>query len=72
MNKNWIVIIGFSIATVVFWIGLEIFFGLTSTDLDVNYQAYTAPIKSGFDQETMEEILQREEEYLYVERDGLE
>lgn len=72
MNKNWIVIAAFSIATVVFWIGLEVFFGLTSTELNVSYQSYTQPIDSGFDEETMNEILQREEDYLYVERDGLE
>lgn len=72
MSKKWILIIVFSLVAVFMWIGIEVYSGLSGEEVAPNYNQYLTSLQPSVDDETIDEILEREEEYLMMERDDLE
>ncbi|MBN2101104.1 hypothetical protein JW710_04430 [Candidatus Dojkabacteria bacterium] len=72
MTGKWITLITFTIGTVIIWIGLEILWGLTDTSLKENYTAYETAITPSLNQDSIDEIKYKEEEFILVDRDDLE
>lgn len=72
MTRKWLLLIGLTLVTVVVWIVLEISIGAFSEESTLEYEHYVAPISPSFNEEALQEVLDREENYLIIERDALE
>jgi hypothetical protein len=72
MTRKWIILIIMSLVTVVVWIAVEVSLGFLSTEEPADYQAYLEPLQPSFNEESLEEIISREQEYLLIDRDALE
>jgi hypothetical protein len=73
MKKNWITLIVFSIVTVAIWILMEVLFVFLHKDeVEQDYTYYLTPITPGLNEESLEMLKEREEEYIMIEPGGLE
>ena len=72
MTRRWIVLIVMTMVVVVAWIFTEVYLGFIDKSAEVDYLPYMEPISPEMNTETLDEIQQREEERLPVERSVLE
>ena len=72
MGKKWITILIISLITVFIWVGFEVYFRMTSKDVQEDYANYLEPIEPTIDEEIVKEVLDREEKNVIVNRDDLE
>ena len=72
MNAKWITIIVFTVLAVVVWIIVGLSGDPTTEDVNSEYQTYLTPIEDTFDEESLQEIVKREEETMLIDRDALE
>jgi hypothetical protein len=72
MPKNWIFIIVTSIATVLIWIGLEVFLSIANKAVETDYTVYLTPVEPTINEEILKDVSSREEEYLPVKIEQLE
>lgn len=72
MTRKWILLIGLTLVTVVIWILLEVSIGATRDDTALDYEHYVSPISPSFNEEALQEVLGREDEYLLIDRDALD
>ena len=72
MNAKWITIIVFTVLATVVWIIVGMSGDSTTEDVNTEYQTYLTPIEDSFDEESLQEIVKREEETMLIDRDALE
>jgi flagellar basal body-associated protein FliL len=73
MGMKWITIIIFTLITVTVWVGMEVMFILLhKNEVEKDYQYYTTPVTPGLNEETIDTLKEREEEYIVIQRGELE
>ena len=72
MTRKWIILIIFSLMTVVVWVAVEVSIGLLRTETPEDYQPYLNPLQPSFNEKALDEIIDRESEKLLIKRDALE
>ncbi|MEA3357121.1 MAG: hypothetical protein U9Q67_01685 [Patescibacteria group bacterium] len=72
MFEKSVGVIVFSIITVVVWIGIEVFLGLTSKTIEDEYESHLTPMDSELNLDVVEDIKVLEDEFLLIDRDWLE
>ena len=72
MLEKSVPVIVFSIITVVVWIGIEMFLGLTSKTIEDEYQNHLTPMDADLNLDVVEDIEALEDEFLLIARDWLE
>jgi hypothetical protein len=72
MSKKLISIIIFSIITVLVWIGMEVFFATSGDDVEQDYSSYLTTLQEGFNEDALESLKEKEEEFIMVKPGELE
>lgn len=62
----------FSLITVVVWIGLQVFFTLTTKQISPDYQKYMDPVEPTLNTAVLEEITDRNDEFMPMDQSSLE
>jgi len=66
VTRKWIVLIFFTVITVISWIGIETVLNLLDHEIDEDYYGYLEYLSPQIDDEIINEIKHREEETLYI------
>lgn len=66
MGSKWITLIGLTMFTVVMWIAIEVTITLLAPDIEDNYDEYISPLPLSLSTDILDDLEQKEDEYILV------